>query len=651
MHEEKEAALETKSRHFEEQARAFGECKERAKRAEAQLRTLTKELVALRLKTLEDTQEERDYQKILGSPPASPRSGVLVPPHSPRSGIDMSMNAPRDMSVPDGISLTLPPPKATNTPGAKRSGSIEDGLKLQEVTQAYVQLENLVTMLITWIEGDREEVQLKSEFSEMVASEDNLERSVKTWANKMILKHPDGQQYQLYNFEEGVKTLNSYVVLLRVLVPNHLLERDTTIALKTPHAADKVQVISQLLDELSIPLPMKQQDLINGAALKSQHVLMLTHLLRLYITGDLHKLDWRDPPNPPADTQDAAKKITAKNAISLTSKVKFALHKAGKMQKIGNTALVRGTALAKQEESIVSSSEGTEHKRYMSLVEARLRNVLPSNPDARSKEHQDLEAVLKNNASLLKDIFKYYSVPTGVGTVEMDMTGFWRFFVHIKVRSAEVNRAAVGAIVLQSHHVAPKNTADEITGTKWIMPEEFVELLVRLGHLKFSSTVRGLKQLIKQHLKPYAMQAEMDDFFSLLQLERFVLTFQSLEKYLKDIYMSYARLDGQTRQEGVDMCGKEFAQIWTDAKLIDNRFTQTVVNQIFIHIQEDADEIMMYAEFKHALVMVAVYFMPAPFIPLNIRFRKFMTDILLPRLSPKFPNWNKAHLKALKNHT
>eukprot|EP01006_Ploeotia_vitrea_P020481 TRINITY_DN52765_c0_g1_i2.p1 TRINITY_DN52765_c0_g1~~TRINITY_DN52765_c0_g1_i2.p1 ORF type:complete len:545 (+),score=34.55 TRINITY_DN52765_c0_g1_i2:46-1635(+) len=177
-----------------------------------------------------------------------------------------------------------------------------------------------------------------------------------------------------------------------------------------------------------------------------------------------------------------------------------------------------------------------------------------------------------------------------------------------------------------------------------LLAEEWVESLVRIAHKKYrkhyETLPTALDHLINHNIVPHCLQVDVTEFKSQVYSERVQSVIGQYRGHLIDVFKSYGRNPGPGMPYEMTLEG--YNRLLNDSSLCDEVFTHYAAQAIFQKIQEDDDISLMFHEFQEALVAIASFKQPAPYLPLSQRLESFLKVFFFPRLEHKF-HWPDFH--------
>eukprot|EP00759_Apiculatamorpha_spiralis_P000374 PhF_6_TR10074/c0_g1_i1/m.15637 len=305
------------------------------------------------------------------------------------------------------------------------------------------------------------------------------------------------------------------------------------------------------------------------------------------------------------------------------------------------------------------------------------------------------QAVLLRNYTHLRRVYKYYATlgVTKPRPLAMDVVQFHRLCLDTKIigqgfmkkdcvalfqdtndRNADRGLVMPDNSVLDEKFVAERvknntnnnNTAtappdasySTITGTNdevivnevqynpenMLIANEFVQLLCRVAARKFINeplpnnataplkVSDALTTLLTKHIIPKAYIADSVEFKQEIFSELVQSVLKKLRRHTMKVFKHYC--SGHDNSAGIT--AEEFTTMLKDAGALEAPLTQRHIMEIYAQFQECPDmasSALVYSEFEEALVCVAVFRNPAPYIPLHTKVNAFLEGQLLQELS------------------
>jgi len=293
-----------------------------------------------------------------------------------------------------------------------------------------------------------------------------------------------------------------------------------------------------------------------------------------------------------------------------------------------------------------------------------------------------LEDVMRKHFHLLREVFRFYSVPTATGSGSgMTLEGVMKLYQDCKLRSKVLAPRHIEVLFVD--HLDASAAQDRA-----LSPGSFVEVLVGCANLKFKEKIETpheqLAFLIENHLKPHACQETASLFQHMAYNVKVRNILESHVRELKIIFQLYATMDtssAEAMQRAHTMNIEEFRMLLQHCEMMDGTFTESAMREIFDGIQQSAtaeaeedeggvgseggeddaqgiddDEELSLSEFLDGLVAIAAYKFPDPFTAFDKRVNQFILKLFSAvqrhwsrkRISPHVDNMLNALQKKLR---
>ena len=246
-------------------------------------------------------------------------------------------------------------------------------------------------------------------------------------------------------------------------------------------------------------------------------------------------------------------------------------------------------------------------------------------------EEQDevyLRDVLESSKARLMDIYRYYAssdhkaMDTVLSKEELDA---FLQDCNLEGNRKKPRRGTVVTPRRKSSVSSPmKSAGDEKEGSVHLMPVDFVEHL-----LNYAAQRRDGKRLYQSFAS--MMETNVQPSASFVCSEAFrkqvfeAETQAELKAARQGLFGAYQKYS-YGNKNGLDWKG--FKKMLDDYKVADESLSHYTMQQVFIRMKATAhlstEVFKSYAEFQVDLCVLAVYRMPAPFIPLSVKTRSFI---------------------------
>jgi hypothetical protein len=299
---------------------------------------------------------------------------------------------------------------------------------------------------------------------------------------------------------------------------------------------------------------------------------------------------------------------------------------------------------------------------YSKLRPERLRDILVSGKSVKDKHKklneeeeeqvnnitEDVEKFLATNHSSLRTIYKAYAGQGG-GGVAIKQEQFIKLCKDCKIPDKKFTEHMLPIVFIRSNYEAPGADTSAKKMAAVLNPSEYVEAIVRLAFAKYEGQsdplVRKVRRLVDHHILPHAQRSDVDNFRRSMKTEEMHLVLKKHEPNLMSTFKKYAQAElshkaasatfGDVHKDTINY--SEFSVFMKDKKLIDGALSNNHVLTIFNNVQSEAegaseDDLMAlemdYTEFCEAIVAIAAWKMPSPFMAFDQRVDTFLSMIL-----------------------
>ena len=227
----------------------------------------------------------------------------------------------------------------------------------------------------------------------------------------------------------------------------------------------------------------------------------------------------------------------------------------------------------------------------------------------------------------------------------MSSAEFWKLVKDSKIPTKKFASAKIDLIFLKANKEYDEGpdaggVDDEDNPDTELMPAEYVEVIVRMAAgraAKGTALPEAVRELVERQILPNACKSDAEQFRGMLKAKEFVAVMDKHRKSIRKIFMKYSGAD-LSDKDGLTMNRKECTQLFKDALQIGGGFDFADIKRIFGNVQDlegnagdDAgdDEELVFTEFLELLVCVCIYRDPNPFMPLDKRFDRYVTQELI----------------------
>eukprot|EP01006_Ploeotia_vitrea_P028133 TRINITY_DN60868_c0_g1_i2.p1 TRINITY_DN60868_c0_g1~~TRINITY_DN60868_c0_g1_i2.p1 ORF type:complete len:850 (-),score=96.67 TRINITY_DN60868_c0_g1_i2:1353-3902(-) len=489
------------------------------------------------------------------------------------------------------------------------------------------------------------------------------------WANYIIKLHPaaagNPSKYVLNDLTGGFRMLDSYLCLINMLAPDFLGTEECDKVLKDLDNAFKVETILETLKKMGIETNLSEPELLSeGGNTEYAHWVLLSSLFRRFADSMVSLSAGNKPFKAPTiEEMRAAADVDYGTTAPETwqKKVDEAIGYYCRWQNTAQSLLnsVNGKMIHRLRggKGTLSKKEQEELRRFTALKAIRLDDILPKKKEQADEWIEKLIGILTEHYDVLKRVYKYYC-SSDTASIDALMSGheFWRFASDAKVVDKKaLNRAGLRRIFFDVNSKTDKgedpafNPYIGYDTDSTLTPTEWAEALIRIANIRYKDNFPDLphrmNHLIENNIIPNCLQVVIDEFKQQVFSPRVQQALKNYRKYLVDVFKAYAKSD--VRDVSPEMNFNEFKRMLDDSAMIDEVFTHYAAQHIFIKIQDDDDLslTMMFHEFQQAVVAIAAFKNPAPYLPLHQRLQSFLEVSMLPPLAHKFP-WTENEFKS-----
>jgi hypothetical protein len=240
-----------------------------------------------------------------------------------------------------------------------------------------------------------------------------------------------------------------------------------------------------------------------------------------------------------------------------------------------------------------------------------------------------LRKELKGHFATIRRVFKFYAE----NSPTMTDVAFWRFCGDIRVMDKVVTRVQVDRIFqvansedipraveggLDESQIGAASDGDaedeEENPTTELIPSEFVECLIRMADIRVKEGGRMLQErfdlFMQNYVLPFACKSEADKFKKEVYESGTQAALHRYQKDLQKIFLHYGTGKGSRKT----LNSERFSEFAKDAHLQLDEGTQATIFQNVLGV--GAEEMAQH-EFLEAIVSVAAFKVPSPFIGLD----------------------------------
>jgi len=260
-----------------------------------------------------------------------------------------------------------------------------------------------------------------------------------------------------------------------------------------------------------------------------------------------------------------------------------------------------------------------------------------------------LKNVLQKQYQDLRRIFTFYCR----GKSLMSEADFWRFITDIRALDRTCTRHHVDrifAIANDDEPPVPKNgksfqideesssddeshehkddlddveVEDEENSETELIPSEFVECLIRIADRKFPGKQlhERFQHFMDVHVVPFACKSDTDKFKKEIQSAQTQTAVQKYQRELVKVFNYYAKGSRQTgKKKTKTMLLENFVHFMKEACVMSQSLDESAAASVFSTVSTSPDEAnkeIDHREFLEAVVCMAVFKTPSPFVPLD----------------------------------
>jgi hypothetical protein len=267
--------------------------------------------------------------------------------------------------------------------------------------------------------------------------------------------------------------------------------------------------------------------------------------------------------------------------------------------------------------------------------------------DAVKKTVTDIETFLASHHASLRRIYKAYAAQGG-GGVAIKQEQFIKFCKDCKIPDKKFTEHMLPIVFIRANWDDPN--ADKSKKVAAVLnPSEYIEALVRLAAAKYTASddilPRKVKRLVDHHVLPHAQRSDVDNFRRSLRTEEMQSVLKKHESNLMSTFKKYAQAElshkaasatfGDVHKDTINY--SEFSVFMKDKKLLDATLSNKMVVGIFNNVQSEAEAVseddmmaleMDYGEFCEAIIAIAAWKMPSPFLAFDQRVDTFLSMVL-----------------------
>eukprot|EP00742_Colponemidia_sp_Colp-10_P005606 GILJ01005992.1.p1 GENE.GILJ01005992.1~~GILJ01005992.1.p1 ORF type:complete len:1128 (-),score=178.50 GILJ01005992.1:285-3668(-) len=306
--------------------------------------------------------------------------------------------------------------------------------------------------------------------------------------------------------------------------------------------------------------------------------------------------------------------------------------------------------------------ENRDYLKYTVVNHTKLADLLAKEqyPDECVRE---VESLLRMHFSSLRRIFRHYAASSTNGSVvSINSDELWLLVKDCRLPGRSLTSGQIDIIFSQANVNVDRAGNPLVTHDRELSPDEFIEVLLRISaarykqRLKTKTLAEKFGFLLDNDILPNACKHNADKFRADLMKEEVRQVFRNHEDVLRQIFNVYAAADMSSHQalrHRNTINNAEFLKLVKDCGFTDTSTTIATVNHIFGNIQHDYDITLLgqgspalqvkrpqpeelgemaFSEFLEALTALSMYKDPDPYLSLEAKLDKFLTDKLYPAL-------------------
>ena len=282
-----------------------------------------------------------------------------------------------------------------------------------------------------------------------------------------------------------------------------------------------------------------------------------------------------------------------------------------------------------------------------------------SKPQPTDEEEDDIEAQVEKDVLIteeflsqhhvaLRRIYKAYAAQGG-GGVAIKQEIFLKFCKDCKIPDKKFTEHMLPIVFIRANWDDPNESKDPKNKrvAAALNPSEWVEALVRCANGKYleeKSLYKKIKRLIEVHVLPHAQRSDVDAFRRNMKTEEMSQVLKKHEDNLLATFKKYAQAElshgvqstfGDVSKDTINV--NEFNVFMKEKKLLDSSLSNKMVLGIFNNVQSEGDALnendlesleMDYSEFTEAIIAIAAWKMPSPFLAFDQRVDMFLSNVL-----------------------
>eukprot|EP01062_Namystynia_karyoxenos_P018043 TRINITY_DN16683_c0_g1_i1.p1 TRINITY_DN16683_c0_g1~~TRINITY_DN16683_c0_g1_i1.p1 ORF type:complete len:1146 (+),score=352.80 TRINITY_DN16683_c0_g1_i1:85-3438(+) len=535
--------------------------------------------------------------------------------------------------------------------------------------------------------------------------ETTLEACVLEWLNACIgaVEGIDAEKCKVASFADGHQMFGAYVIAMHFMSPERIKREEVDAILQPQDVQEKAKRVLELVQQMDLSVGVRLGDLINPNA-RAQHALLAAALMQRFCDPALARAcsqrqlvgstpdGWEHPLWPRAQV--------LRSSAEWRARIEQGWERAQRWRALGAAAnsfaldtminIIQGGGaerLSEKEQEdralyvddplpaeLPPSPEAEEtaepllspvsptspSARRGSASDAKLADLLPSDPFARQKEAEQVRGVLSAHYRVVRNVFLYYAT-ADVRSVDQELSAeeVWRLLSDCKLTSAKDSKNGLARTLVDDlvRRSAGRSNAE-------LQPTHFCRLLIRLAAARVKGPLplsEKLDTLLTRHILPYCNYSDADEFRQLLYTPNVQGVLGANGDLALACFRGYGRSGargGWVRKETAAdrrLTLDEFCQLATDLTITDSILTHDAVKHIFMKLgspsaapaspepgsptsetsESHASGMVgiTYQGFLECLCGIAAFKTPAPYLPLFKRISRFFEMWFVPILS------------------
>eukprot|EP01062_Namystynia_karyoxenos_P009376 TRINITY_DN13326_c0_g1_i2.p1 TRINITY_DN13326_c0_g1~~TRINITY_DN13326_c0_g1_i2.p1 ORF type:complete len:1321 (+),score=437.12 TRINITY_DN13326_c0_g1_i2:63-4025(+) len=472
--------------------------------------------------------------------------------------------------------------------------------------------------------------------------------------------HPQAQRYALKSFATGFRLFNAYALVMHFMspgaVPKDMVER----ILSTDRDIDKAELVLQAAECVDMVFPLTAEELCNPGA-RAQHLLVATALLQRFSDHHLSVACGMRPLQGPKDPQDGpvSNPLWPAGGDPVTAaewreRMDRAFQRSLKWRGAGAGAQSLAT------EVLLSKVQGRADRGQTVGEEAQRRQYVtdpvekasvfeqyldtPPKSEERTAEMQEIEATLAHNFRALRRIYLFYSTGDHLD-VQLDFDEMYKLLTESRLAG---KHGGFSRPLIEDVHRRSGST-----GRNTLDPTEYVHsLLILAGEMRKNWPRKYIQQapfkdrfriLVEEYMGTYANYVDLADFRNVLHGAGCRKVFDLHGELLLATFRSFATA-GRSSESRM-MTIKDFQELVGAMQIIDSILSYDSVRTIFLKMQDvdtdaegglvqigpgSAEHVAAYTEYIECIGALAMYKVPAPYLPMCRRLQRFLELYFVP---------------------